>query len=871
VLPYIGRMLSPHSERPSAGRIASHLGVMFAVAAVMGVVVAGLAIPFAGVLGLGARDVAKTMDSLPAELKTEALPEKTRIVDRSGNVIATLYDENRISVPLNQISRTMVKSIVAIEDYRFYQHGALDLKGTLRALVTNQASDGVVQGGSSITQQMVKLTLLSQARTRAERQAATDDTYARKLRELRYAIAFEQLYSKDWILERYLNIAYFGDGAFGVQSAARHYFNKNAKDLNLRESAMLAGLVKNPTGYDPTNSPDRALERRDIVLDRMAELNVITREKALRTKKRGLGLHVVPSKNGCVFSRAPFFCDFTLNYLMQDEALGRTVEERKKLLYSGGLTIRTTVDLRDQAAADRSVRSHVHPTDEAIGALAMVEPKTGEVRAIAQSRPMGRKQRAGETYLNYVVPQELGDSNGFQAGSTFKAFVLAAAIKQKVPLSTTFNAQPTMTFDQSEFANCPGEPKFAGQWKVGNSTTSGNKNLYTGTRESVNTFYAQLERRTGVCEPFNLAREMGIRLTNATGDRFGRGAERVPTFTLGVAGVSPLEMAEAYATFAGRGLHCDSRPVTAIEDSSGHTVKNYPAQCTQVIPESAADAVNDVLRGVQEDSGFGAINGLALDQPSAAKTGTTQDGKSVWFVGYTPQLTAAAMIAGADRQGKPKGLAGQVIGGQYISTASGSGFAGPMWGDAMHAIDDRLANVDFVAPSPEDIRGVLTTIPSTSGMGVEQATQVLEDANFSVSVAGSVDSSYAEGTVAYTAPGGGSQLGSGGLVTIYPSDGTPFVPPPPPPPAPAPSGGGGGGNDGGGNGGGGGGGGGNGGGGTGGGGNGGGGGGGGGRGGGGGGGNDRPTGGGGGGGGDNSGPGSGGGGGGGGGGNSGPG
>jgi membrane peptidoglycan carboxypeptidase len=794
-LPYIGRMLSPHSERPSPGRIASHLAVMFAVAAVMGVVVAGLAIPFAGVIGLSARDVAKTVDNLPAELKTEELPQKTRIVDSSGNVIATLYDENRIIVPLSQISRTMVKSIVAIEDYRFYQHGALDLKGTLRALVTNQASDGVVQGGSSITQQMVKLTLLSQARTRAERQAATDDTYARKLRELRYAIAFEQHYSKDWILERYLNIAYFGDGAFGVQSAARHYFNKNAKNLNLRESAMLAGLVKNPTGYDPTNSPDRALDRRNVVLDRMAELNVISRAQALKTKKQGLRLHVIPAKNGCVFSRAPFFCDYTLNYLLQDKALGRTVEERKKLLYSGGLTIRTTVDLRDQAAADRSVREHVHPTDEAIGALAVVEPRTGAVKAIAQSRPMGRNQRAGQTYLNYVVPQEYGDSNGFQAGSTFKAFVLAAAIKQKVPLSTTFNALPTMTFNQSEFANCPGEPNFAGVWKVGNATTSGRKDLYTGTRESVNTFYAQLERKTGVCDPFNLARQMGIRLTNPTGDQFGRGAERVPTFTLGVSGVSPLEMAEAYATFAGRGLHCNSQPVTAIEDASGHTVKDYPAQCTQVLEQSTADAVSDVLRGVQEDSGFGAINGLALDQPSAGKTGTTQDGKSVWFVGYTPQLATAAMIAGADSAGRPKGLAGQVIGGQYISSASGSGFAGPMWGDAMHVIDDRLPWVDFTPPSPDDVRGVLTTIPSTSGMSVEQATQVLEGANFSVSVAGFVDSSYSEGTVAYTSPSGGSQLGSGGLVTIYQSDGTPYVPPAP---EPERGGGGGGGNGGGG-------------------------------------------------------------------------
>ena len=210
------------------------------------------------------------MDNLPTELKAEPLAQKTKILDADGNMIATLYDENRINVPLSQISRTMVKAIVAIEDYRYYQHGALDLKGTLRALITNQANDGVVQGGSSITQQMVKLTLLSQADTKAERKAATDDTYARKIRELRYAIAFEENYSKDWILERYLNIAYFGDGAFGVQAAARHYFDKNAKDLDLRESAMLAGLVKNPTGYDPTNNADTALERRNIVLDRMA-------------------------------------------------------------------------------------------------------------------------------------------------------------------------------------------------------------------------------------------------------------------------------------------------------------------------------------------------------------------------------------------------------------------------------------------------------------------------------------------------------------------------------------------------------------------------------------------------------------------------
>ncbi|MCW2793487.1 MAG: glycosyl transferase, family 51 [Nocardioides sp.] len=766
-------MSVPRNARLPTGRIASHLGVMLSVAVVMGVVVAGLAIPFAGVIGIGARNVADTMDSLPAELETEPLAQKTRIVDPDGNVIASLYDENRINVPLTQISRTMVKAIVAIEDYRFYQHGALDLKGTLRALVTNQASGGVTQGGSSITQQMVKLTLLSQAKTKAERKAATDDTYARKIRELRYAIAFEQNHTKDWILERYLNIAYFGDGAFGVQAAARHYFDKNAKDLDLRESAMLAGLVKNPTGYDPTNSPDRALERRNVVIDRMAELNVVKRGKATKVKDQGLGLHVVPTKNGCVFSRAPFFCDFVLSYLMRDRSLGKTPEERKKLLYSGGLTIHTTIDLRDQTAADTAVRDHVDRQNQAVGALAMVAPLTGDVKALAQSRPMGRDEADGYTYLNYTVPTKYGDSAGFQAGSTFKPFVLATAINDKIPLTTTFNAPKQMVIPQDEFANCPGQPPFAGVWNVSSSTTWGNKDLYTGTRESVNTFYAMLERETGVCKPFELAKQMGVELTNPKGDARGVGAERGVTFTLGTPNASPLEMAEAYATFAGRGLHCDSRPVTSIEDSAGNTVKSYPSQCTQVMPESTADAVNDVLRGVQEPGGFGYDYGqTGLSVPSAAKTGTTTDGQSVWYVGYTPQIATAAMIAGASKDGgKPIPLAGQTIGGQYIYEVSGSGFAGPMWAQAMQAIDDYLDPEDFVPPDLTAVEGVPTTVPSVTGMSIAEAERVLEQAGFNPLDGGTVSSGSPAGTVAYTSPGGGSSAPSGSPVTLYESNG----------------------------------------------------------------------------------------------------
>jgi membrane peptidoglycan carboxypeptidase len=684
----------PRQERLPAYRVLSHLVVMVVVAAVLGVVVAGLAIPFAGIAGIGARNVARTMDDLPEELKTDPLSQRTTILDADGNRLASLYDENRITVPLTGISRTMIKALVAIEDYRFYQHGALDLKGTLRALVTNQANSGVVQGGSSITQQLVKLTLLSQAKTKAEKQAATADTYARKLKELRYAIALEQTHSKDWILARYLNTAYFGDGAYGVQAAAKHYFDVNARDLNLRQSALLAGLVKNPYGYDPTKFPDRATERRDVVLDRMAELNAIPRDKAEKNKQRDLGLNVQDVGNGCVNSRAPFFCDYVLSYLLQDPQLGATLQERKNVLKNGGLTIKTTINMAAQQDADSAVVAHVNPTDPAIGALAIEEPGTGNVLALAQSRPMGNRKKLGETYINFTVPKEYGGANGFQPGSTFKVFTLATALEQGYPLTTQFDSPSPKTFDQADFSNCPGEGLFGGEYTATNSTSSGWMNMYSGTRLSVNTFYLQLEEKTGVCAPYELATEMGVKLTDPA-------AERYPSFTLGIADASPLEMAEAYATFAARGLHCASRPVTQILDSNGNVVKDYGSQCTQVMPQNVADAVSNVLRGVIE-GGFASAQ--ALPVAAAGKTGTTTEQKAVWFCGYTSHYAAAATIAGIDALGRPDSLVGKTVDGTYIYEASGSGFAAPIWGDALRPLTTGQPYDDFVYP--EGIEGV---------------------------------------------------------------------------------------------------------------------------------------------------------------------
>jgi membrane peptidoglycan carboxypeptidase len=766
-------MSTRRTDQLTFGTVISHLGVIVAVSAVMGLLVAGLAVPFAAALGVGAHSAAKSMKNLPEELQADPLAQRTRVLGRGGQVIATFYDQNRVNVKLSDVAPVMRTAIVAIEDNRFYEHGAIDVKGTIRAFLTNQANDGVTQGGSSITQQMAKMTLLAQAKTKAERKAATADTYQRKILELRHAIAFEQHYSKDWILERYLNIAYFGDGAYGIQSAARHYFNKDAKDLNLNESALLAGLVKNPTGYDPTTYPDRARARRDVVLDRMAQLNKITPAQASQAEHGGLALKVSPTTNGCLGSKAAFFCDYVHQYLLADPSLGKTVADREELLNNGGLTIKTTIDMAYQKAADKAVAAHVSPTDQAIGALAEVQPGTGNVMALAQSRPMGRDKKKGQTFLNYVVNQKYGDSAGFQGGSTFKLFTMAAALEMGIPASTTFYSPATIHLDDDQFQDCNGPYQGSGGWDPHNSTSNGTFNMYQGAQLSVNTYFAQLEAETGICNPYKMAQSMGVELTQPGPNKNGFGAERVPSFTLGVPSVSPLEMAGAYATVAARGLHCNNRPVTQILNSDGQIFKNYPKTCDQVMAQNSADTINDILRGVMVGGGFGAA--LALDKPSAGKTGTTQDNYSVWFDGYTPALATASMIAGANPQGTPISLNGQVLAGQYVPSAHGSTTAGPMWAEAMRPIQDLLPNEDFVAPSGLVAKvdpSVQLNMPDVTGMSVADASDALKALGLIPSVGTAISSSTQSGVVAATSPSPGSTTYKGSIVYIYPSRGS---------------------------------------------------------------------------------------------------
>ncbi|MDR7085677.1 membrane peptidoglycan carboxypeptidase [Aeromicrobium panaciterrae] len=694
------RRLAQSGKRPQT--TAGAVGSMARLSALAGVAVAAILIPATAFVAVTGNNVTNDLVNLPLTLEDRPNPQTTRLLASNGELMAYFYKENRQDVPLKEIAPVMQEAMLAIEDARFFKHGALDLKGTIRAAVNN-ASEGQTQGGSTITQQLVKLTLLSQATTKAERIAATESSLARKARELKLAITYEREHTKKEILERYLNIAYFGDGAYGIQAAAFHYFSQSPDKLTATQSATLAGLVKNPVEFDPRVYPERALQRRNTVLAVMQRLGVLTASEVGKESAKPLGLKITKYPNGCVTSVAAFSCDYVRRYLLQEPALGATVAERQTTLERGGLTIKTNIDLRMQKAANNAVKSTVNPRDKAIAGMAMVEPGTGKVRAVAQSRPMGRDRKKGQSFINYTVPRAYGDSGGFPAGSTFKMFTVAAALKGGIDVGKTYKSPRTIHMPAGTYFDCEGGGTSV--WDPSNSTASGKMNMYTGTRLSVNTYFAQLERDAGLCNTVKAAESMGIVVPFDPDHKDSKGrrdpiTNQVPSFTLGVTNVSPLDMAAAYAVPASGGKYCKPMPVNSIVDLKDRVVKEYKPECERVLTKDEAAQINDILRGVQQPGGFGYANGTALRVPSAAKTGTTQENKAVWYNGYTPELSTAAMIAGVTSKGLPKSLAGVTINGRFLNFASvgGSSLAGPMWKKAMGIVQDYLEPSNFDVP-----------------------------------------------------------------------------------------------------------------------------------------------------------------------------
>jgi membrane peptidoglycan carboxypeptidase len=622
--------------------------------------------------------VANEVDIKPVDLVEPPPAEVTVVRDAKGKAFARFYEEYREVVGFDEIADVMKTAIVSIEDYRFYEHGAIDLEGTLRALATNLRSGQVSQGGSSITQQYVKQVLLNSADTDAGREAALEASYARKLNELRYAMGVEEKYTKDEILGKYLNIAYFGAGAYGVEAAAKRFFGVKAARLTLPQAATLAGAVQDPNATDPNlgrKHRERLLNRRDVVLNRMAELGKITPEAAAKAKATKLGYKGTKLPGGCESSKYPYFCLYVRQEILSNPDFGPTAAARLKMLNRGGLTITTTIDPAMQAAAEKAIKRYVSASDAPVAAEALVQPGTGAVKAMAASRPYGRSKARNEISYNVVADAAHGGGIGFQAGSTFKTFTLITALKQGMKVDDGLTAGAGYRAPgYATFKNCAGENIGDPTHTVTNDEGSpGFKTLRTGTWGSVNTFFMELEQRVGLCETVTTAKSLGIKRAD------GRKLQEYETFTLGINEMDPVTVATAYAAIAARGTYCAPMAITRITDRDGEAT-TYRPKCRRVLDPATADATADVLSGVFTKGTMSHVGGIGRD--AAGKTGTTDDYAAAWFAGFTPDL-AAAVSLGDPRGSQRHKLTGVTIGGRYYGVVAGGTLPGPIWKDTM--------------------------------------------------------------------------------------------------------------------------------------------------------------------------------------------
>ena len=766
---------------------ALRLGYAVLASVVAGVLLAAVAFPLVGGLGLTAKAGADEFLVLPAELETAPLPQRTRILAADGSQLAVLYRQNRVYTRLADIPALARQAVIATEDSRFYEHKGVDYKGTLRAAVENARAGGVSQGGSTLTQQYVKNALLQAAEgSKTQQDAAREVSIERKMKEARYALAIERTMTKDEILERYLNIAYFGNGVYGMGTAASFYFAKPVQKLTLAEAATLAGIVQSPGRFDPVKAlRDPAfmtalLQRRGTVLSRMQSVGFITEKDRVyaagqvSTPQKPL-FRIRPVQSGCEAPgvRAPYFCDYIRRTLESDgigAALGSTREQRQSALLAGGLTIRTTLDPKVQFAAQRAAEDHVPPADTFRGedfgaavAVDVVEPGTGAVKAMAVNRRYTDTPGSTNTKVNLAI----GGSSGFQAGSTFKAFVLAEALRQGFPLG--YSIYSPQTYVSPVCNEYPGGPPYAPS--NSGESQAGTYDMETGTHHSVNTYFVQLQERTGNEAPAELAEKMGVR-------QFEGGSPSAPLNRgcafFGGNDVSPLAMAGAYATFAARGRYCPPRAVASITDAAGAELALPEQECEQVLEQPVADTVNAVLRGVVTGGSTGSTGrAAAIGRPAAGKTGTTNGSKAAWFVGYTPQLSTAVWVGDPGAPGRQVKEMKQVrINGNYYSAVYGGTVPAAIFRSTMQSALEGVEERSFAWPAPLDRRRGEVAVPDVRGLSMEEAERVLVQAGLSVRDGGRVSGSgVRRGNAAWTRPRAGREVDRGDRVTLYESAG----------------------------------------------------------------------------------------------------
>jgi membrane peptidoglycan carboxypeptidase len=790
---------------------------MFGLCLLAGVLVAGMLFPVFGAMGVASNQASDTIDSVSADLVTTDPPLITTITDSQGNPIAYMYSQYRLPVTPDQISPAMKGALISIEDRRFYEHHGVDWKGTVRALITNSSS-GDTQGASTLTQQYVKNYLINvvyrdqvgvdeDPEKEIGRQRAQEQTVTRKLREARLAIQIEQKMSKEEILAGYLNVVEFTDRVFGVGAAAHAYFGTTADKLTVTQSALLAGMVNNPSLYNPWKRPEETLKRRNRVIDTMVETNRLSRGDAEKAKKEPLGVLPTPAKEGanCVGagSNNGFFCQYVEDYLMK---IGMFSEDQ---LYSGGYTIKTTFDSRATQVAKAAVEHQVPKTVDGIAnTMAIVRPgkQRHEVVALVANRDYGLDGSKGQTQIAYPY----GVMNKFGAGSTYKIFTASAFLEHGGGINNVIETPGSFT--SSVFSGggkkCPRTPApNDGDNRMYCLSNAGEGYPATMTLQqalatSPNTGFVRLEERVGMDPVVDMASRLGLRETMATNQSGqvpnpGSGDTRVnqsqtqyfrskpnnpgnASFTLSPAPVSPLEMANVGATLMSGGVWCPPTPLLEVKDRNGKKldIAKYEEPCEQAVAEPLA---NSMVQGLsKDDTGSGTSAGSARQfnwtRPMMGKTGTTQEYKSAAFVGATPQLAASTMVFNDGP--KPRPICDSLVNGKPpVLCGSGSIYGGRSPARTFFEAMNQILGAEPALPLPPgDPRymdgGAENQVPNVVGKSQADATQILQQAGFPVAVKQS-NRSAPKGTVVNQSPRGGALKGE--TITIYVSTG--YVPP----------------------------------------------------------------------------------------------
>jgi penicillin-binding protein 1A len=720
-----------HTDRPPSdtqtlrGRM-HQVGLAVGVIALCATLVAVLAIPGVAILGRVVDAVAGRFAEGPSgKISIPQIAQRSVIVDTNGGVIATLAGEqNRRSIPLAQVPTIVRQAVLAIEDARFYEHKGIDAQGLFRALVTNAKSGRIAEGGSTITQQLVKNLFVG-----------SEKSLDRKIREAQYAIALENSMSKDQILELYLNEAYFGEGVYGIAAAAEFYYGKPAAKLAPYEAALLAGIIRSPQRTNPFDNAAAAMQRRNVVLRRMLDEHFIKQEEYAKYTLKPLPTtrHPLPP-----FAE-PYFVEFIKGQILNDPRFGATRQERAIAIFQGGLRIETTLDLKLQQAGKKAVAEVLTLSKDPSSALVSIDPKTGRVKTMVGGRDFG------------VSKYNLAVQGTRPTGSTFKPYVLAAALEEGVPPGLTLDTPSpiSITDDNGKI------------WSPANYSEHGEGiiTMRRATELSVNTFYAQLIRRIGPQTVVDMARKLGITAN----------LKPYLSLTLGTFDVSPFDMASAYGTFANQGIHCKPYAIKRVTSPTGKVIVQNEPDCKRVLDAAIANEVNDILVGVVE-RGTGRRNGR-IGRVVAGKTGTTENYADAWFVGYTPQFSTAVWMGFKD---STKQKLHNIHGYKKVC---GGCLPALIWNKYMRAAHQGVPVEKWPAPPPIE----RVAVPEVVGQPVDDAKRLLEDAGFTVRTR-TVVSSLAPGTVAAQSPGSGTSVEAGAMVSLDVSDGTGNEPSPTPQP-----------------------------------------------------------------------------------------